>query len=233
MKKSILAALSACCLCCPAIAPFSAIAAEAPTVKDIIERFDKAQASAESLRAPITLTIKRSMLQSPSVSKGTLYISGSEFAHLAFAHPDDLVMHITNRSLVSYSASEKKCEVVKIRLAKKVDRKALALGQKLPFISDYFKLESSAPADRPGDFMLTLRPRSISLRKKIELIRIWVDSKTSLPKSVLWIERGGDSWQLDIGTIQAGAQIPASARNFALPAGAAPSKGFSFFRVGE
>jgi outer membrane lipoprotein-sorting protein len=198
-----------------------------PTLAQVVERFDRAQAGADTIRAPFTLSIKRAMLQAPSVISGVLYLHGSECAHFALAPPEDLIVHITSMSLVSYSPTEKKGEVQKIGLKKKVNRKALGLAQRLSYLSDYFKPD--APRRDQGALLVTLKPRSLSFRKRLDVVQVWMDAGTYLPKKVKWVERGGDAWLLELGAIQTNVTVPASVTNFALPPGTPARQGFSFF----
>ena len=200
-----------------------------PTIREIVERFDAAQAKADTLQAPFTLYMKRALLQTPAVTRGILYLSGSDCAHFNFAPPEDLIIHITPKALVSYSPSENKGEMLKIGLVKNVNRKFLGLGQQLSFLSDFFKLEASDPKNFPGTLMVTLTPRSISLKKRMEMIQIWIDSETYLPKRLNWVERGGDAWLLELGTLQINKAIPASILNFAVPEKTPMRSEFSFF----
>jgi outer membrane lipoprotein-sorting protein len=200
---------------------------DAPTLAQVVEMFDRAQAGADTMKAHFTLSIKRAMLRTPSVSSGVLYLHDSECCHFAFAPPEDLVIHITSKSLVSYSPAEKRGEVQKIGLKKKVNRKSLGLAQRLPYLSDYFKLE--APRRDQGAILVTLKPRSLSLRKRLDLVQVWMDGDTCLPKKIKWVERGGDSWLLELGTIQTNVAVPASVVNFAMPPGTPARQGFSFF----
>jgi outer membrane lipoprotein-sorting protein len=201
--------------------------AEVPSLGELVQRFDMAQAKADTLKASFSLSIKRAMLQTPSVTRGTLYLYGSECAHFDFAPPEDLVIHITDKALVSYSPAEKKGEMQKIGLKKKVNRKFLGLGQRLSYLSDYFRLD--APQQDQGALSVTLKPRSLSLRKRMDLLQIWIDRDTYLPKKLKWVERGGDTWLLELGTIQTNIAVPPSVIDFAMPPGTPARQGFSFF----
>ena len=64
-----------------------------------MERFDAAQARVATLQAPFSLTIRRAMLKTPTVTKGTLFLQESDFVHFAFAPPEDLVLHLTSKAL--------------------------------------------------------------------------------------------------------------------------------------
>jgi outer membrane lipoprotein-sorting protein len=205
-----------------------AVAGETPSLKGIVERFDKAQAAADTLQGPFTLTIKRDMLQAPSVLRGTFYLSGSDSAHFAFEPPTGLVIHLTPKEAISYNPSEKKGELLKLGLPK-VNRNSLALGRQLPFMGDYFKMEVSEPKDDSGSLLVTLMPRSVSLRRKMKQTQVWMDSTTYLPKRVQWVERSGDTWLFEFGQLQKNKNIPESVKNFAVPLGTPVLSKFSFF----
>ena len=210
-------------LCC------TFLAGQVPSIKEIVERFDAAQAKADTLQAPFTLSIKRAMLQAPSIIKGMFYLSGSDCAHFAFSPSEDMVIHVTDRAFVSYSPLKKKGEMVKTGISKSINRKSLGLGYQLSSFSDYFKMEVSESKDAPGVLEVTLTPRSISFKKKIEKIQVWIDRNTYLPKGLTWIEKGGDTWLLELGALQVNRAIPASIINFAVPAGTPMQSEFSFF----
>ncbi|MDR1841591.1 MAG: outer membrane lipoprotein carrier protein LolA [Holophagales bacterium] len=208
-----------------AIAP----GAELPSIKEIIEKFDAAQAGAETVQAPFTLSIKRSLLQNPAISKGTFYLQGSDFAHFVFSPPEDLVIRLTPKAIVSYKPLEKTGETLRMGLSGKISRKQLGLSRKLRLFSDYCKLEVSEPPDVPGTVMVTLLPKSISMKKRMKMVQIWIDHETWLPKCINWVERGGDAWLIDLGPIKANAAIPLPVSNFAMPPETPTRQGFSFF----
>jgi outer membrane lipoprotein-sorting protein len=200
-------------------------------IKSIVEKFDAAQAKVETLQAPFTLSITRAMLKSPVVSKGTFYLSGSECANFTFSPPSGLVIQIAPKSVISYNSIEKSAETLKIRLAKNPDRKALAMGLRLSYFSDFFKIEASEPKDFPRALLVTLRPRSLSLKKYIEVIQIWVDRETHLPKRVNWVERSGDAWLIELGHLNINNTIPTAVANFTVPAGTDMKSEFNFFKT--
>ena len=93
-----------------------------------------------TLQAPFTLTIRRVLLKTPTVTRGTLYLQGSDFVHFAFAPPEDLILHLTPKALISYSPAAGSGEMLKIGFIKNANRQFLGLGQKLSYLSDYFKI---------------------------------------------------------------------------------------------
>jgi outer membrane lipoprotein-sorting protein len=100
----------------------------------------------------------------------------------------------------------------------------------VPFWSDFFKLEASMAKDFPGTILVTLIPRSLSLKKKMERAQLWIDSETYLPKRLNWVERGGDAWLLELGQMQTNRLIPATILNFSVPPGTPMKSEFSFFK---
>ena len=200
-----------------------------PPLREVVERFDGAQAHAQTLHCPFTLTLRRALLKTPSVTKGTLYLQGSDFAHFAFQPPEDLILHLTPKALISYSPEAKEGEMMKIGFIKNSDRKFLGLGQKLSYLSDYFQIALGEGKDLPNTWFLALTPRTLSLRKRLQALNLWVDRETWLPRQVQWVERSGDSWLLDLGPLRINQPLPASVTGFKLPEGIPLRNEFSFF----
>jgi len=194
-----------------------------------VERFDNAQAQAQTLQCPFTLTLRRALLKTPSVTRGTMYLQGSEFAHFAFQPPEDLVLHLTPKALISYSPEAHEGELMKIGIIKNADRKFLGLGQKLSYLSDYFQIALSEAKDGTGTWFLALTPRTLSLRKRMQSMNLWVDKETWLPRQIQWIERSGDSWFLELGALRINQPLPAGVTGFKLPEGIPLRSEFSFF----
>lgn len=203
--------------------------AAAPAVREVVERFDAAQSKVDTLQSSFTLTTRRALLKTPTVTKGTLYIQGSEFVHFAFAPPEDLILHLTSKALISFSPGTKEGEMLKIGFVKNANRQFLGLGQKLSYLSDYFSIACADSKEAGNTYQLTLSPRSLSMKKRMESMQIWVDRETYLPRQVQWIERGGDSWFLELGPLQTNQPIPAAVSGFKVPEGIILRSEFSFF----
>jgi outer membrane lipoprotein-sorting protein len=200
-----------------------------PPLREVVERFDSAQAQVQILQCPFTLTLRRALLRTPSVTRGTLYLQGSDFAHFVFQPPEDLVLHLTPKTLLSYSPEAREGELMKIGLFKNADRKFLGLGQKLSYLSDYFQIALADTKDGSNTWHLTLSPRTLSLRKRLQTLDLWVDKESWLPRHIQWIERSGDSWLLELGTLRINQPLPASVTGFKVPEGVPMRSEFSFF----
>lgn len=200
-----------------------------PPLREAVERFDAAQAQVQTLQCPFTLTLRRALLKTPSVTRGTLYLQGSDFVHFAFQPPEDLILHLTPKALVSYSPGAGEGELMKIGLIRNADRKFLGLGQKLSYLSEYFQIRLEETRDLPGTWFLAMAPRTLSMRKRMQALNLWVDKETWLPRQVQWIERSGDSWLVELGPLRANQPLPAAVTGFKLPEGIPVRSDFSFF----
>lgn len=205
--------------------------AQAPPLglKEVVERFDAAQAQVQTLQCPFTLTLRRALLRTPTVTRGTLYLQGSDFVHFAFQAPEDLILHLTPKALISYSPGAREGERLKIGIIRNANRKFLGLGQKLSYLAEYFQIGLGESKDVPGTYFLALIPRTLATRKRMQALNIWVDRETFLPRQVQWIERSGDTWLLDLGPLKLNQPLPAAVTGFKLPEDIAIRKGFSFF----
>lgn len=214
-------------LLCPPV--LSAQAPATPSLQEAVERFDAAQAAVQTLEAPFTLTTRRALLRTPTEMKGTLYLQGSDFAHFAFSPPEDLVLHLTPKELISYSPSAKQGERLKVGHVIHANRKFLGLGQKLSFLAQYFEIGVGSSTDLQGTWFLTLTPRTLGMKRRMQALDLWVDQKTWLPKRALWVDRGGDSWQVDLGPLKTNQPLPAAVTGFQVPPDIPLAKSFSFF----
>lgn len=200
-----------------------------PSLREAVERFDAAQAQVQTLQCPFTLTLRRALLKTPSVTRGTLYLQGSDFAHFAFQPPEDLILHLTPKALISYSPEAREGELMKIGLIKNANRRFLGLGQKLSYLSEYFQIHLEEAKDVPGTWFLAMTPRTLSMRKRMQALNLWVDRETWLPRQVQWIERSGDSWLVELGALRINQALPAGVTGFKLPEGIPLRSEFSFF----
>ena len=203
--------------------------APSPALREVVERFDAAQAKVNTAQATFTLTTRRALLRTPTVTKGTLYLKGSDFVHFAFAPPEDLVLHITPKALISFSPAAKEAEFLKIGKIWNSDRKFLGLGQKLSFLSDYFVISLVDSKEVAGSLFLSLQPRTVGMKKRMQGLYLWVDQATYLPRQVQWVERSGDIWTLELGALSLNQPLPPSVTGFKLPEGVPLRSEFSFF----
>lgn len=206
-----------------------ALSGQGPSVRELVERFDAAQSKVETFQAPFTLTTKRAMLATPTVSKGTMYLKGTEFVHFAFAPPDDLLLHLSPKELLSYNPKTKEGESLKIGFIKNANRKFMGLGQKLSYLSDYFQIQLTEGKEVAGAHHVLLAPRALAMRRRYQAIHIWVDRESYLPRAIHWVEKGGDTWQVDLGTHMVNQPLPVSVSGFKPAADAQLREGFSFF----
>lgn len=220
MMRFLLALLLASNLCAQA---------PAPALREVVERFDAAQAKVDTAQAPFTLTLRRALLRTPTVTKGTLYLQGSDFVHFAFAPPEDLVLHLTPKALVSYSPVAKQGEFLKIGMIRNADRKFLGLGQKLSYLSDYFTITLGDSREVAGALFLALQPRTVGMKKRMQGLYLWVDQTSYLPRQVQWVERSGDIWNLELGHLTLNQPLPPAVTGFKLPEGVPLRSEFSFF----
>lgn len=200
-----------------------------PSLREAVERFDAAQAQVQTLQCPFTLTLRRALLKTPSITRGTLYLQGSDFAHFAFQPPEDLILHLTPKALVSYSPEARAGELLKIGLLKNANRKFLGLGQKLSYLTEYFRVRLEEAPDLPGAWLLAMTPRTLAMRKRMQALNLWVDQETWLPRQIQWVERSGDSWLVELGALRTNQALPASVTGFKLPEGVPLRRDFSFF----
>lgn len=206
-----------------------ALCAAPPDLREVVDRFDRAQAQVQTFQAPFTLTIRRALLRTPTVTKGTVYLQGRDFAHFAFAPPEDLILHLTPKALTSYSPQAGQGQQLKIGVIRNTSRRFLGLGQRLSDLSDYFRASVAEGSELDGAWRVDLAPRALAMKRRFQAIQIWVDRASWLPRQVVWVERGGDRWELELGSPVVNQPLPASVIGFKVPAGVPLKADFDFF----
>lgn len=207
----------------------AALCAAPPDLHEVVDRFDRAQAQVQTFQAPFTLTIRRALLRTPTVAKGTVCLQGRDFVHFAFAPPEDLILHLTPKALTSYSPQAGQGQQLKIGVIRNTSRRFLGLGQRLSDLSDYFRASVAEGPEVAGTWRVDLAPRALAMKRRFQAIQIWVDRVSWLPRQVVWVERGGDRWELELGPAAVNQPLPASATAFKVPAGVPLKPDFDFF----
>ncbi len=207
----------------------TALGSATPDLQEVVDRFDRAQAQVQTFQAPFALTIRRALLRTPTVTRGTVYLQGRDFVHFAFAPPEDLILHLTPKALTSYSPQAGQGQQLKIGVIRNTSRRFLGLGQRLSDLSDYFRASVAEGAEVAGTVRVDLAPRALAMKRRFQAVQIWVDRASWLPRQVVWVERGGDRWELELGTAMVNQPLPASVTGFKVPDGVPLKAEFDFF----
>ncbi len=200
-----------------------------PDLRTVVEAFDRTQAEVQTFQAPFTLTIRRALLRTPTQMKGMVYLQGRDFVHFRFAPPEDLILHLTPKALTSYSPQAGQGQQIKIGLIRNTNRRFLGLGQRLSELADYFQAAVVEDPNSPTTWRIDLTPRALSVKRRFQLLQIWMDRAQHLPRQIVWVERSGDRWELELAPPTLNQALPASITGFKVPEGVPLRPEFDFF----
>jgi len=134
----------------------------------------------------------------------------------------------------AYYPALKRAEEVPIKkfVGKRLFR-FLGVGQKIGDLARYFDFRLAPESDVAGTDLLLLTPRKRTVAGHVAEMKIWVDSDTSLPRQLQYVEVDGDSTLLTFEGMRSNTDIEAAQFHIDLPSDVAVSQTFNGFALGQ
>jgi len=212
------------------LAACSGLAAAAPPadIHEVLARFDRVQNSIRTLSAEFTETTKSPLLKEPLVAEGVVYLTKPSSVRWEYSRPEEMRFVIANDEYTGYFPERKQAERRDVhRWAEQLFR-FLGLGQASGELAKFYDIELAASSGaEPGTFQLVLDPRKKRVRKRMELVRFWIDETTFLPVKVAYEAKGGGTRTVEFRHVRVNPDLAASLYRMEVPPGIPIGKGFS------
>jgi outer membrane lipoprotein carrier protein len=205
-----------------------------PHLARILEAWDRRQQETETLVARFTERKELKLLAKPVVSRGEFYYSRPNRVRWEYLEPDRKVFVITEEMYTAYYPALKRAEEVPIKkfVGKRLFR-FLGVGQKIGDLARYYDFRLAPESDVQGTSLLLLTPRKRSVAGHVAEMKIWVDTDTSLPRQLQYVEADGDTTLLTFEGMQSNTAIEAARFHVDLPSDVAVSSTFNGFALGQ
>jgi len=205
-----------------------------PRLARILEAWDRRQQETATLVARFTERKELKLLAKPVISKGEFFYSRPNRVRWEYLDPDQKVFVITEEMYTAYYPALKRAEEVPIKkfVGKRLFR-FLGVGQKIGDLARYYDFRLASENDLPGTDLLILTPRKRSVAGHVAEMKIWVDTDTSLPRQLQYVEVDGDTTLLTFEGMRSNAEIEAARFHIDLPADVAVSQTFNGFALGQ
>ena len=200
-----------------ASAPQGEGTSRARTLDEILRRFDEVQAQVRTMTANFTETKELRLLRDPVVSKGKFYYTRPNDVLWEYTDPTPKAFLISRDELLAYYPEEKRAEKLDISRYQSRLLKVFGIGQVSEDLKKYYELSLSEPGPRQGIYELILSPRRRMVRKRIEEVRFWIDSKSFLPLRMQYFEKDGDKTTLAFDDTQVNGVIDEATYRIDLP----------------
>jgi len=204
----------------PAASPGSAPAASgAPSLDEILSRFDRAQTGIRTMTANFTETKDLKLLREPVVSKGKFYYTRPNDILWEYTDPTAKVFLIRKDELLAYYPQQRRAERVDISRFQSRLLKVFGIGQLSEDLNKYYDLALAPKQPAPGLYDLILTPRRRMVKKRIAQVRFWIDAKSFLPVRMEYFEQDGDRTILSFDETHVNAAIDEATYRIELPPG--------------
>ena len=213
-RKTLLAAAI-----CAAAVTASAFAARKPdsnSLDDVIKRVQAQQKTMNTLEADFRQEKTLALLAKPEVSTGHFTYERPNNVLWSYDAPKRVQMLIANGVLTTYYPDLKKAEQIEVKKYQDRIFKYLGASGAIDELSAYFDFTFTNKADQPA-FVLDLTPKSKSIAKRVQHIKIWIDKTTYLTTKFEYIEGDGDITKYEFTNIRVNQPIAQSRFELNLP----------------
>ena len=199
-----------------------------PALRQVLERFDAAQAQVTSLSAHFTERKEIGLLKNAVIQKGQFYHTKPDKFLWEYLAPEPKVLLMNGKSLVAYYPLQKEAEEIETRLSKRLV-KYFGLGQVFVDLQEYYNLDLDTANTLADTHCIVMKPKMKRLEKHLSEVRIWIDDKINQVRQLEYREADGDRTTFSFEDIQVNPVINASRYEIKLPQDVRISDSFSGF----
>lgn len=199
-----------------------------PELREVLERFDAAQAGVTSLSASFVERKEIGLLKNAVVQKGVFYHSKPDRFLWEYVEPEPKMLVMNETLLIAYYPLHKQAEEIRTRLSRRLV-KYFGLGQVFSDLRTYYELSLGTRNDVPGTSLIVMTPKKKSLAKRLLEVRIWLDQELHQVRQLEYREVDGDRTLFTFDQIEVNPSIPADRYEIDLPADVTVSTSFSGF----
>ncbi len=207
-----------CVLAGPAAAPGRGdpYAAMDPSLREVLQRFDAAQARVTSISARFTERKEIGLFKNALLQKGQFFHTKPDKFLWEYSSPDSKVLLMNGTSLVAYYPEQKEAEEIQTRLSRRLVR-YFGLGQIFADLQEYYNLALGTEPGVAGTRLIVMTPRVKHLEKRLQDVRVWLDEQLMQVKQLEYRETDGDRTQFVFEDIRVNPEISATRYEIALP----------------
>jgi len=199
-----------------------------PAFRQVLERFDEAQARVTSISARFVERKEIGLLKNAIIQKGEFYHTKPDKFLWEYVSPEPKMLLMNDKTLVAYYPVQKEAEEIQTRLSRKLV-KYFGLGQIFADLREYYNLSMEPDDTVPGTHLIVMKPRQKRLEKRLLEVRIWLDDEINQVRRLEYRETDGDRTLFTFDDIRVNPPISAARYEINLPADVKISDTFSGF----
>ncbi|HEY0139298.1 MAG TPA: outer membrane lipoprotein carrier protein LolA [Thermoanaerobaculia bacterium] len=200
------------------LAGLSVSAAPPVTLPVVIKKMQEQQKKTNSLQAEFRQEKEMALLAKPEVSTGTFTYAKPNNVFWSYDTPKKVQMVIAGGTLTTYFPDLKKAERIDVKRFEDRIFKYMGATGAVDELARYFDFTFTNTPSKP-EYVLDLKPKTRTVAKRVQRIRIWLDKTSYLTKKIEYVEGDGDVTRYEFKNIRLNEPVPASRFALTLPAG--------------
>ncbi len=200
----------------------------ATELEQLLVEFDRVQESIQTLSAEFTETTRSTLLKDEIVAEGKLFLTKPDSVRWEYSAPEEMRFVIADDQYTGYFPVRKQAEKRDVRRWGEQLFRFLGLGQASSELSEFYTIRmGDEDQQQPDSVMLVLDPKKKRVRKRMQSVKLWIDSETLLLTRVRYASQNGDTRTVDFATMTVNPDLAASLYVVEIPDDVEVSKGFS------
>lgn len=195
--------LSAIALCAAAVGlpGFAARQPDPNSLDEVIKRVQEQQKKTMTIESDFRQEKILSLLAKPEVSTGRFVFSKPDKVLWIYDAPRRVEMLISNGIMTTYYPDLNKAEQLEVKRYQDRIFKYMGASGAIDDLAIYFDFTFTNRADDPR-YVLDLKPKTKSIAKRVQHIRIWIDKTTYLTTKFEYTEGDGDITRYEFANVK-------------------------------
>lgn len=214
VRQKALAVLTAIVFSLPAAAATRAAAPE--SLDAVIKKVQEQQKKTQSLQADFKQEKVMALLAKPEVSTGKFVFSKPNNVLWSYEAPKRVQMVIAGGTMTTYYPDLNKAERLDVKRFEDRIFKYMGASGAIDELAKYFDFTFTNTPSSPT-YALDLKPKTKSIAKRVQRIRIWIDKQTYLSSKIEYVEGDGDITRYEFTNMKLNQPVPASRFALQLP----------------
>jgi outer membrane lipoprotein carrier protein len=209
--------LSLAVVCAVALAVAPLYAAAPVTLADVVKKLQEQQKRTNTLQAEFRQEKELALLAKPEVSSGNFTFSKPNNVLWSYDAPKRVQMVIAGGTLTTYYPDLAKAEKIDVKRFEDRIFKYMGASGAIDELARYFDFTFTNTPSKP-EFVLDLKPKTRTVAKRVQRIKLWIDKKSYLTNKIEYVEGDGDITRYEFKNIRLNEPVPSSRFALTLPA---------------
>lgn len=204
--------------------------AVSPELDRILAGFDRVQDGVRTLSADFVETTENALLKQPLNAKGKFYLTKPASVLWEYTTPEEMRFIIDKDLYVGFFPTRQKVEKRDVHRWSEQIFRFFGLGQGSSELKKFYQIRNENPGpDMKGTYLLVLDPVKRRVKKRVEEVKLWVDSTTYLPERIQYAGKDGYTRVIRFQNLKLNPEIRPGTYTVQIPPNFKVTTGFSGF----